>query len=308
MSEILRVLNGLGGVGRRADLERAGVRRAEIDIAVRRGDALRVRKGVYASPGTDPAVVTAARHGGEVACGAALRAHDVWVLDGPASTDDRESGQDANATSALHVWVGPSGREHPHAGCRCRVHHEIGDGVAGFGVVGVLLALVQYAACASSERFFASLESAMRLGLIGRAGLDVLRMRLPEAKRWLVDFASDQADSGLESLLRLRLHLHGISLQSQVVIPGIGPVDFLLAGCIILEADGKDNHDGPSKRHKDLMRDAIAAAQGYETLRFDYAMIIFEWGRVLAAIEGRLAVLQNAGAAAAHADMQDGLA
>lgn len=41
------------------------------------------------------------------------------------------------------------------------------------------------------------------------------------------------------------------------------------------------------------MRDAIAAAQGYETLRFDFAMIIFDWARVLAAIEGLLAVLRE---------------
>jgi len=293
MSEIARVLDELDGIGRRSQLLERGISRTEIDHALARGAVIRVRQGVYATPAVDPQVLSAARHGGEVACGVALRAHGVWVLpdEHPARTgaDDR----DHRPTPSLHVWMGPSGRQHAHAGCRCRTHHEVGDRPVAFGVVDVLLALVQYAVCGTSEGFFAAMESALRLGLVPKAGLMTLRSRVSEPMRWLVDFASDQADSGLESLLRLRLHLRGITLQSQVDIAGVGRVDFLLAGRIILEADGRENHEGSSKRHKDLLRDAAAAAQGYETLRFDYAMILFRWDLVLAAIEGRLAVLQS---------------
>jgi very-short-patch-repair endonuclease len=32
------------------------------------------------------------------------------------------------------------------------------------------------------------------------------------------------------------------------------------------------------------MRDAAASALGYETLRFDYAMMLYEWDVVVAAI------------------------
>ncbi|MGO2932668.1 DUF559 domain-containing protein [Microbacterium sp.] len=60
-------------------------------------------------------------------------------------------------------------------------------------------------------------------------------------------------------------------------------MDFVIGGRVILEADGKLNHRG-DRRHKDLMRDAAASALGYETLRFDYAMIIHDWERVVAAI------------------------
>ena len=41
-------------------------------------------------------------------------------------------------------------------------------------------------------------------------------------------------------------------------------------------------------RHKDLVRDAAAAAQGYETLRFDYALVMHEWHTVEKAIVTRL--------------------
>lgn len=293
MAEIARILDQFGGIGRRAELLQRGASRVDIDGAVAHGSVIRVRQGVYATARVDPQVLIAARHGGEVACGAALRVHGVWVLpeERPARGGTDEHGP--GSASALHVWMGRSGRQHAHAGCRCRTHHEIGARPAGFGVVEVLLALVQYATCGSAEGFFAAVESALRLGLIPHAGLDTLRSRVSERLRWLVDFASDQADSGLESLLRLRLHLRGITLQSQVEIGGVGRVDFLLDGRIILEADGRENHEGSSKRHKDLLRDAAAAAQGYETLRFDYAMILFRWELVLAAIEGRLAVLHS---------------
>ena len=35
---------------------------------------------------------------------------------------------------------------------------------------------------------------------------------------------------------------------------------------------------GCRHRHKDLRRDANAAAWGYVTLRFDYAMVVHDWG------------------------------
>ena len=58
---------------------------------------------------------------------------------------------------------------------------------------------------------------------------------------------------------------------------------------LVPEADGKHNHDDDSHRHRDLQRDAAASRLGYETLRFDYAMIIHDWPTVLAAILAALA-------------------
>ncbi len=89
------------------------------------------------------------------------------------------------------------------------------------------------------------------------------------------------------------------ALRTQVMIDGVGEVDMVIGEFLILEADGKQNHDDEtadptrpqmSKRHKDLMRDARAAALGSETLRFDYAMIVHDWPTVVAAILQRSAV------------------
>lgn len=260
------VIRRRDGIARTATLYAAGVSRGEIRRSLAAESIERVREGVYAVPGCPPDVRRAADHGGEVACVSALRRRGVWVLE----------------DGALHVWVGPKGRRHRHAECRCVTHRD--EGAAAFGVVSIIRALVQVARCQGAEGFFVAFESAWRQGLLSAADRREIRSALPAGQRWLVDFARPHADSGLESLLRLRLRRHGITLESQVVIGNVGRVDFVLDGAIILEVDGRLNHDGPSLRHKDLVRDAAASAQGYETLRFDYALVVHDWPRVEAAI------------------------
>ncbi len=113
--------------------------------------------------------------------------------------------------------------------------------------------------------------------MLSRTDREWIRRAVPARTRWLVDLARPDADSGLESLLRLRLIRLGVVLECQVVIVGVGRVDFVAAGVLIIEVDGRENHDGQSLRHKDLVRDAVAAALGYETLRFDYALVVHDW-------------------------------
>lgn len=154
-----------------------------------------------------------------------------------------------NDDEAVHVWLGGTGRVHHASTCSCVGH------------------------------FFAG---TMQLGLAPLT-------RLPVGARWLVDLARYDADSGLESLLRLRLHLLGIRLDCQVTIATVGCVDFVVGGRLILETDGRENHDGECHRHKDLMRDAAASQLGYETLRFDYALVVHNWPVAQAAIIAALA-------------------
>ena len=262
----------VGGVARAQSLIRAGATREDLRRACRVGAAFRLREGVYSSPAASPGVRLAALHGGELACAAALRRHGVGVLDEQERT---------------HVWLGARGRAHVHQPGACVVHRDAGR--SAFGIVPVTQALVQVARCLGAEVFFAAFESAWNRGLLDRAGRSEVRASLPARFRWLVDIARGDAESGLESILRLRLHRMGVVLRSQVVIRGVGRIDFLLEGRIILEVDGRQNHDGATMRHKDLRRDAVAAALGYETLRFDYALVIHHWPVVEAAILARLA-------------------
>ncbi|WP_228479729.1 endonuclease domain-containing protein [Microbacterium abyssi] len=203
-----------------------------------------------------------------------LRIHGIWLLE-----DDGRT----------HVWLGARGRVHAHQDCTCVSHFYVGT--PPLGRAHLETALVHYRRCAGDEAFFAAFESAWRKRLLSKGARLRIRAALPASARWLVDLARSDADSGLESLLRLRLHILGIRLDCQVVIDGVGKVDFVIGGRLILEADGKENHDGEIKRHKDLVRDAAASRLGYETLRFDYAQIVHGWPTVQAAIRGALSRL-----------------
>lgn len=270
-----QLLDRFDGIARGRQLTAFGLTRHDLAAAVDRGDIRRLRRGVFASARASDAAVAAARHGGALTCSGALRRHEVWVLH-----DD----------AVPHVWLGSSGRVHAHPGCRCTVHYH--PGRMSLGTAEVPDALAHAYFCHGEEFFFCAFESAWRKRLIGAGDRARIRAVLPEAARWLVDFARPDADSGLESLLRLRMHVQGIDdVRTQVVIAGVGKVDFVIDGLLIIEADGQENHHSPAKRHKDLRRDAAASARGYETLRFDHNLIISDWKTVLDAI---LAALRRA--------------
>jgi very-short-patch-repair endonuclease len=268
---LLRTCADLGGVARITELRSSGAGRGDIDRAVRAGALVRLRRGWYAVPGTSPAVATAVRHGGALGCVSALQAEGLWILgDHP----------------RVHVAMRANGQSRPHPDCSCTLHWNAVP--QSGGRVSLRTALAQALGCVGAEEFFAALESAMRRRVIDRTGLAALRREVPTDRRWLVDLARWDADSGLESLLRIRLHALGISVRSQVEVPGVGRVDFVLGDRLILEVDGRFNHEDPPRRHKDLVRDAVSAAHGFDTLRFDYALVVHDWPLVEAAILAKL--------------------
>lgn len=261
------IIDSLGGLAHGTVLQQHGISRPQLTKAVRAGRVERVRPGLFALADLDPVVRHAAAHGGALTCSSALRNHGIWVL-----TDDLRP----------HVWVGRRGRVYEHHGCRCTSHYFRGSGP--LGLVSIETALIHLHRCEGDESFFSSLESALRQRRLSHGALLRIRAALPAYVRWLVDFARHDADSGLESILRLRLHTIGLVLDTQIAISGVGRVDFVIGERLIIEVDGKGNHASTEHRHRDLMRDAAASALGYETLRFDYAQVIHDWPTVQAAI------------------------
>lgn len=266
------VLHSLGRMARASELKGLGVTEPELTRAVRTGEVVRPRQGVYALPESGEAELHAAEHGGTVGCCAAGALLGLWMLDVP---------------KQHHIWLGDAGT--PRSGCKkCRLHWDEGNADVG-RLPPVHNVLLQIAVCASEDTFFAALESALRQQKISPSGIAWLWSRLPRRRRWLIGFARGDADSGLESLIRLRLHRLGVSVRCQVQIQSVGEVDFVIGDRLIIEADGRENHNSDSDRAKDLARDAAAATLGYETLRFTYAMIVHEWRVVEAAILAKIA-------------------
>lgn len=258
-----------------------GMTRSGIRHAVAVGDLQHVRRGVYARAGACPEVVAAVAHGGAIGCLSAARHLGLWIL-----SDDLR----------VHVWMNAAGhRRHLRAeedpeGCRCVEHWDAG-GDASHHPVSVPRVLRQILRCHGVEDFFVAPESARRLELIDVRGLQWLAAHTNAAGREAVRLSRADADSGLESLLRWRLREYGLTVRTQVRIAGVGRVDLLIADVVIVEADGKGNHDADSHRHRDLVRDAVATTWGYRTLRFDYAMIVHDWELVESAILAAVAAV-----------------
>ena len=67
--------------------------------------------------------------------------------------------------------------------------------------------------------------------------------------------------------MRLLLRSIGVDFETQVWIPGVGRVDFVVDGWLIIECDSREFHEGWDKQREDRYRDLAAAAQGYVTIR-----------------------------------------
>lgn len=261
-----------GGVARARELKELGVTDRELAAAVGAAALIRLREGLYAIPRVSAEVRLAATHGGMLSCISAARAAGLWVVE----------------HTGVHIAIGAHDRVHPHDGCECVPHRTRRPVVLGRRS-SVRRSLVEILACGGDEAFIATLESALAQGCLSAGDLEAIRRGIPARSRWLLDFARADAGSGLESILRFRLRADGIQLDSQVQIPGVGRVDFVLGDRLILEVDGVLGHgDSPSSRHKDLVRDAIATGLGYDTLRFDYALVVHDWPTVRAAILAKL--------------------
>jgi very-short-patch-repair endonuclease len=76
----------------------------------------------------------------------------------------------------------------------------------------------------------------------------------------------------------LRLRAAGIRLRTQVVIPGVGRVDFLVGDRLIIEADSREHH--LSAYQADRTRDRVAIGLGYLVIRLTYEDVVYRWDTV----------------------------
>jgi very-short-patch-repair endonuclease len=118
-------------------------------------------------------------------------------------------------------------------------------------------------------------ESAARQGV---TTLGYLRERLPGkrngAARRVLDLVDGTADSAIEVVARILFRSEGIHTETQVELPGIGIVDFLLEGFLIVEIDG-GTHLEPRQVKKDRVRNNASTLTGYAVLRYGYADVVY---------------------------------
>ncbi|MDU0346722.1 DUF559 domain-containing protein [Microbacterium sp. KSW2-29] len=224
---------------------------------------------MYADADTCEPMIRAALLGGSPACVTAARHHGLWVL---------------TASEPLHIRLRPHGHRHGTAD----VDHWDHDARDAFGLPPVTQTLRQILRCRGVEDFVVALESALHQKKIRPADLAWLEENTNKQAREAIAFARHDAESGLETLVRWRLRGWGIDVRTQQDIVSVGRVDLVIGERLIVEVDGVENHAGADHRHRDLVRDAHAAAWGFVTLRFDYAMVVHDWPTVKLAIRAHV--------------------
>ena len=98
-----------------------------------------------------------------------------------------------------------------------------------------------------------------------------------------------RAESIVEVDAQHLLRKNGLSYEAQVFLPGIGRVDLLLAGFLIVEIDGYAFHSKRADMLRDRDRNNSSAVKGYAVLRYMPEHIWFSPSRVITEIKAVLA-------------------
>ncbi|MGN6221926.1 MAG: hypothetical protein ACTHNQ_20705 [Microbacterium sp.] len=257
---------------RTVDLRAEGLGRRAIARAVTAGLLLPVRKGTYLRAGVSDEVVSASEAGGLVTCLSALTALGVFVL------SDRR----------MHIHFARSARKHAHARRNAVWHWTplLRAPHPRATTVHIVDALAQATNCQAPRAAVASLDSALHLGLIDEDDLEEIFSRVQPRKRLLRGFVDGRSESGPETILRMIALMLGFSVDVQVVIRGVGRVDLVLDGWLVVECDSEAFHSGWESQKRDRRRDGPLAARGLVSYRPIAADIMYNSDAIVAALRG----------------------
>ncbi|MBZ4487038.1 hypothetical protein LQ938_03915 [Microbacterium sp. cx-55] len=256
----------------RADLRSGGYTDSSIARLCRDGEVVRVRRGRYVDASLPAEIVDAARLGGRLDCTSLLRLLGVFVLD-----DGR-----------LHIQIERGSSRLPHRGTNVHAHWRTTATASSDLIVDPIEALAQACRCLAPRAAVATLDSAWHLGVVDEAGINEVFARLPGRFRTLRRLLDPRSESGPETLVRLMLRAMGVRVDVQAWIPGVGRVDLLVDGWLIIECDSRAFHSDWTQHRNDRRRDSASAARGYVTLRPIAEDIFGNPADVRAAIAGLL--------------------
>lgn len=255
------------------DLHAAGWSRRALARAVADGTLVRVRQGRFVVAGTPADMVAAARLGGRLDCISLLALYGVFV----------------HHHTDRHVQQDPRASRRPPAPAGVAYHWRRTAAPRDRSVVDVVEALAQATRCQPPRSAVATLDSAWHLGLVDETDIDEVFARVPRRFQVLRVLVDPRAEAGTETLVRLLLRHLGCRVEVQVRIDGVGRVDLLVNGWLIVECDSAQFHGTWHVHKNDRRRDMAALERGYATLRLLAEDILYRADRVRAALQRVLA-------------------
>lgn len=218
-----------------------------------------LREGWWAVSGADTDVVAAVRAGGVLTCVSALARLGVYRPLDDGCLHVRASRGLVRGTTVKNC--SPGRRPAPVVA----VDHPL---VAARAAIG----------CLDLENAVAVLDSMVHLHIVTGAELD--EALGGTARGWDVLRRRDLADSGQESLVRVRLRALGLKVRTQVRIAGVGRVDLVVGDRLVVEVDSKAHHTRLENYRTDRRRDRALVSLGYRVLRITWEEVMFGWEEV----------------------------
>jgi very-short-patch-repair endonuclease len=253
----VQVLGQLGGVASWRALEQRGITRHHLDVAVECGTVRRIARGRYALSTSSDELIAAARVGGLLAGETAAKHLGLAVLRPPARPCIAVP---RNRSRCEDQEIDVIRRDYPPGS-----HDGVATGLLDTALdCARRLELVDAVVIAD-----AALYRGLDPGLL-RATAAAARGKGSAAIRDVAQRADGRAESPIETCIRLALGGLAIEVRLQVVIRGVGRVDLLIDGWLVIEGDGFAFHQARADYRNDRRRANALTRRGFVLLRFSY--------------------------------------
>ncbi|MEO3942087.1 type IV toxin-antitoxin system AbiEi family antitoxin domain-containing protein [Paenarthrobacter nicotinovorans] len=263
--DLPQFLRSRHGVARTADLKRAGFSERTLASALNSGSITKLQRGVYVTQGADSDVVAAFRANGRLTCVSAARFHDLWILRKP---------------ETLHLSCG-NGLPKPGIVDHACITHPPHSYLPVAGVADVLMHALR---CRPKLESLVMVQSAVSQALLSP---DYLRSKLTGPRngraRAILGLVLPRADSLLEVLAHTHFTAAGLTVKMHVQLPGVGEVDCLINGSLVIELDGGTHLEGRQVK-KDQYRNNASLRGGFLVLRYYYSDVVHHPERMVAEV------------------------
>ncbi|KJC64157.1 hypothetical protein TZ00_11640 [Agreia bicolorata] len=290
-----------GGVASRGTLLSLGATPRMIDRARSLHILQSVRRGIYASAQADLDQRRAIRLGGKVACLSALRRNRVWAgIDTRLHVCVRRSAHHLHVQEAASVGLPATSRRSdtnfvadpgaPRVHWQRSEHREFDESsYQRDWLMPPLTSLRQAVLCQNEEQAIASIDSALRTRFVAQGQVDRLFTQLPARLQHIRAEIDPTADSGNETIVRVRLRRAGFIVETQIPVPGTSQFDLLIDGVVTLDVDSRQWHGDEAQISWDFDKTLCSFGAGLPSLRILPRHIYQSWPQTLAVIRRTVA-------------------
>jgi very-short-patch-repair endonuclease len=272
--DVPKALELCGGAARRPALASLGIDDASLRRAVR-GGVLQPERGLYALATAPFELVALLRNRELLTCVSAASYHRLWTLPTPGARHVYHRRREQDVT-------GPADNTVHHAGLLLPPDSNL-------PVAALADVLIHALRCLPLVESLVMVESAVSRGDMT---VDFLRQRLPGRRngkaRDVLRWVDRGAESLLETLARTYFRQVGIHVETQAYLDGVGYVDLLLDGWLVVELDGRHHADWAQVK-KDHRRNNESVVQGFTALRYYYTDVVYTPTEMVAQVQTVLA-------------------